>query len=191
LDRVLIGKLRRHRVRLTKFGVVGLVGLVADAGTFNVLRYAGGRGPLYDLPLTAKVISTALGIVVAWLGHRFWTFSEQRRTAVRREFVVFVVVYVIGLVITIGCLALTHYLLDLRSAIADNVSGNVVGLGLAMAFRYWAMHKHVFTGRPRGSSHAPHSLAASSRAAAAGAAAQTVDPPKTGSPAVEPQVEVG
>jgi len=142
----LVGKLRSHRVRLTKFGIVGLVGLVADVGTFNLLRYAGGRGPLYELPLTAKVISTALGIVVAWLGHRFWTFSEQRRAAVRREFVVFVAVYLIGLVITLGTLAFSHYLLDLRSAIADNVSGNVVGLGLAMAFRYWAMHKHVFTG---------------------------------------------
>jgi putative flippase GtrA len=142
----LIGKLRRHRVRMTKFGIVGLVGLVADVGTFNLLRYAGGKGPLYDLPLTAKVISTALGIVVAWLGHRFWTFSEKRPATIRREFVVFVGVYLIGLGITLGTLAISHYLLDLRTALADNLSGNLVGLGLAMAFRYWAMHKHVFTG---------------------------------------------
>ncbi len=147
----LIGKLRRHRIRITKFGIVGLVGLVADVGTFNLLRYAGGRGALYDQPLTAKVISTALGIVVAWLGHRFWTFSEQRRATIRREFVYFVGVYLIGLGITLGTLAISHYVLDLRTALADNLAGNVVGLGLAMVFRYWAMHKHVFTGVRRGS----------------------------------------
>jgi putative flippase GtrA len=139
------GKLRRHRVRMTKFGIVGLIGFVADVGTFNLLRYAGGKGPLYELPLTAKVISTALGIIVAWLGHRFWTFSENRRTTIRREFVVFAGVYLIGLGITLATLAISHYVLDMRTAFADNLSGNVVGLGLAMAFRYWAMHKHVFT----------------------------------------------
>jgi putative flippase GtrA len=134
---------------MTKFGIVGLVGLVVDVGSFNLLCYAGGRGPLYDLPLIAKVISTALGIIVGWLGHRFWTFSEKRRAAVHRELVVFVGVYLIGLGISLGPLAVSRDLLDLRGALADNVSANVIGLGLATAFRYWAMHKHVFTGGRR------------------------------------------
>lgn len=136
---------RRHGPRLTKFGVVGVVGLVADAGIFNLLRYAGGEGPLYDRPLTAKVISTGLGIVVSWLGHRYWTFSEKRRSAIHREFAVFIGVCLVGLGISLSCLALSHYLLGLRGPLADNISANVAGLGLATAFRYWAMHTHVFT----------------------------------------------
>src|SRR5688500_18387556 len=83
-------RLRRHSPRLTKFGLVGMLGLLADVGGFNLLRFAGGEGPLYDLPMTAKVISTGMGIVVSWLGHRYWTFSEKRRVAIRREFVLFV-----------------------------------------------------------------------------------------------------
>ena len=45
--------------QIFRFGVVGVLGLVADVGTFNLLRFAGGEGPLYDYPLSAKVISGA------------------------------------------------------------------------------------------------------------------------------------
>jgi len=139
-----IRPIRRNLHQLLKFGVVGLGGFVADVGVFNLLRFAGGEGPLYDYPLTAKVISTALGIVVAWLGHRYWTFSEGRRLPVHHEFMLFVAVCLGGLAITLGCLWVSHYALQLTSALADNISANVIGLGLATAFRFWAMRTHVF-----------------------------------------------
>jgi len=123
---------------------VGFVGFLADVGGFNLMRFAGGEGPLYDYPLTAKVISTALGIVVAWLGHRYWTFSEGRRLRIHHEFLLFVGVCLGGLAITLGCLWTSHYALQLTNALADNISANVIGLGLATAFRFWAMRTHVF-----------------------------------------------
>ncbi|MCU7722847.1 GtrA family protein [Actinoplanes sp. KI2] len=138
-------RLRRHSLRLTKYGLVGIAGFVVDVGGFNLLRFAGGHGPLYGMPLAAKAISTGMGIVVAWLGHRYWTFRENRRSAVHREFVVFVVVSLIGLGISLAPLAISHYALGLRSPLADNISANIVGLGLATAFRYWAMQTRVFT----------------------------------------------
>ena len=137
--------LRRHSLRLMKYGLVGIAGFVVDVGGFNLLRFAGGHGPLYEMPLAAKAISTAMGVVVAWLGHRYWTFRENRRFAVHREFVEFVVVSLIGLGISLAPLAISHYALGLRSPLADNISANIVGLGLATAFRYWAMHTRVFT----------------------------------------------
>ena len=59
--------------------MVGALGFVADVGTFNLLRFAGGEGPLYDYPLTAKVVSGIIATIVAWLGNRYWTFSHARR----------------------------------------------------------------------------------------------------------------
>ena len=138
------GKLRRHRRRLMRFGVVGIVGLLVDVGGFNVLRFAGGEGPLYGQPLLAKAISTFLSVIVAWLAHRYWTFNENRRVRVHREFVMFIGVSLTGLAISLGCLGFSLYVLGQRSVLADNISANVVGLGLATAFRYWAMHRHVF-----------------------------------------------
>ena len=138
------GRLQRHSIRLSKYGMVGLIGFVVDVGGFNLLRFAGGEGPLYDMPLAAKAISTGLAILVAWLGHRYWTFHERRRSAAHREFVVFVVVSLIGMAISLAPLAVSHHLLGLRSPLADNISANIIGLGLATAFRYWAMHTRVF-----------------------------------------------
>ncbi|NUT33758.1 MAG: GtrA family protein [Hamadaea sp.] len=138
----LVNLVRRHLGRMAKFGVVGVAGLIADVGGFNALRLL---DVFHDRPLTAKVVSTAVAIVISWLGHRFWTFEERRRrSSVRREFVLFVVVCLLGLGIALSCLAVSHYVFGFTSLLADNIAANVVGLGLATAFRYWAMHTHVF-----------------------------------------------
>ena len=82
-----MGRLFRQLLpQLSKFGVVGLGGLLVDVGSFNLLRYAGGEGPLHDYPLTAKLVSAALATVASWLGHRYWTFKHSRRSAVHHEF---------------------------------------------------------------------------------------------------------
>jgi putative flippase GtrA len=38
----------RMRTELGKFGVIGLVAYIIDLTIFNVLRFSGGEGPLYD-----------------------------------------------------------------------------------------------------------------------------------------------
>ena len=60
----------------------------------------------------------------------------------------FVVVNIGGMAISIGCLAFSHYVLDLRSPLADNISANGVGLVLGMVFRYFAYRTWVFTATP-------------------------------------------
>lgn len=130
---------------LSKFGTVGLLGLVVDVGGFNLLRFAGGEGPLYDQPLTAKVLSTAAATVVSWLGNRYWTFRHSRRSAVHHEFFLFVLMCSIGSAIAVGALAISHYVLGFTSPLADNISANVVGLALGTTFRFWAYRTHVFS----------------------------------------------
>lgn len=130
---------------LLKFGVVGAVAYVVDVGVFNAVRFAGPR-LLEDKPLTAKVISVTVATLVAWVGNRYWTFRRRRRAARTRELVVFALMNVVGLAIGLGCLAFSHYVLGLRSPLADNISANVVGLVLGTAFRFVAYRTWVFTG---------------------------------------------
>lgn len=137
--------------QLVSFGLVGGLGFVTDVGGFNLLRFAGGEGPLYAYPLTAKVVSGVAATVVAWLGNRYWTFRHTRRTHAVRELVLFSVVAAIGTVIAMACLWVSHYGLGLRSPLADNVSANVVGFGLATLFRFWAYRNHVFNEESDGS----------------------------------------
>ena len=132
---------------LTRFGLIGLIGLVVDVGGFNLLRFAGGEGPLYEHVLTAKVLSTAAATVVSWLGNRYWTFRHSRRTAVHHEFGLFVVMCSIGSGMAVACLAISHYVLDFTSPLADNIAANVVGLVLGTTFRFWAYRTHVFSER--------------------------------------------
>lgn len=132
---------------LLRFGTVGGVAFVVDTGLFNLLRFGPGD-LLADKPLTAKVLSVAVATVVAWLGNRYWTFSARKTQTQLREFLGFVVVNIGGMAIALGCLWFSHYVLDLRSPLADNISANGVGLVLGMVFRYLAYRTFVFTASP-------------------------------------------
>jgi putative flippase GtrA len=141
---VLIERLRRLAHEAMKFGVVGGVGYVIDVSLFNLLRYGGNPGVLDHKPLTAKAISVAVATVVTYLGNRHWTWRNRERSGARREVTLFFLLNGIGLLIAVGCLAISHYVLDLRSPLADNISANVVGLALGMAFRFWSYRTFVF-----------------------------------------------
>jgi putative flippase GtrA len=51
----------------------------------------------------------------------------------------------IGLLISLTCLWVSHYVLGFTSVLADNVAANVVGLAAGTAFRFWAYKRFVFT----------------------------------------------
>jgi putative flippase GtrA len=136
-------RLRRLAHEVFKFGVVGAIGFVVDVTVFNLLRYA-GDGLLEQKPLTAKGISVAIATIFTYAGNRHWTWSHRARSGARREVTLFLVFNGLGMLIAIACLATSHYLLGLRSPLADNVSANGVGLALGMLFRFWSYRTFVF-----------------------------------------------
>jgi putative flippase GtrA len=134
----------RMRKELGKFGVIGLVAYIIDLTIFNVLRFAGGEGPLYDKPLTAKVISVLAATTFAYFGNRHWTFKDRSRSSFRRQYTLYFVFNAVGMIISLSCLWVSHYLLGFESALADNISANVIGLVLGTVFRFWGYHNWVF-----------------------------------------------
>ena len=134
-----LGKLEK----LGKFGVIGLVAYIIDLTIFNVLRFAGGEGPLYDKPLTAKVVSVLAATTFAYFGNRHWTFKDRSRSSFRRQYTLFFVFNAVGMIISLSCLWVSHYLLGFESALADNISANVIGLVLGTIFRFWRIHDFV------------------------------------------------
>lgn len=134
-----------HLATLARFGSVGAVAFVVDVGLFNLLRF--GPGELLGAkPLTAKIVAVTVATLVAWIGNRYWTFSGTRTVTPGRELIAFGVVNVLGMAVAVGCLAFSHYVLDLTSPLADNISANVVGLILGTTFRYVSYRRFVFTG---------------------------------------------
>lgn len=129
---------------LLKFGIVGSIAFVIDVGLFNLLRFAGSDGPLQDKPLTAKTISVVVATTFAYFANRNWTYRHRARTGLAREYVLFFAFNAIGLALALACLGISHYLLGLTSPLADNISANVVGMGLATTFRFLAYRTWVF-----------------------------------------------
>ena len=99
---------------------------------------------MYDKPLTAKVVSVAVATTFAYFGNRYWTFRHRGRTSFGREYVLFFVLNGVGMAISVGCLWISHYVFNFRGPIADNISANVIGLGLGTLFRFWSYRRWVF-----------------------------------------------
>jgi putative flippase GtrA len=131
--------------QLTRFGLVGLVGLAVDVGVFNLLLLTVlSPSVVHEGPIFAKIISTSMAIVTNWLGNRHWTFRDDRRHQWFREGVEFVIVSIGGMGISLLCLWISHYLLGFTSLLADNVATNGIGLVLGTAFRFTFYRIWVF-----------------------------------------------
>jgi putative flippase GtrA len=137
--------MRRLLAQFARFGVVGGIGLVVDLGLFNLLL-ATVLAPerVHEGPVIAKLISSAVAIVCNWLGNRFWTFREHRGRQLWREGAEFGLVSVAGMLIGVGCLWVSHYLLGFTSRLADNIAGNGIGLVLGTLFRFTLYRWWVF-----------------------------------------------
>lgn len=120
-----------------KFGAVGLVGFFIDVGIFNLLRLGTfGEGHFFQGPIGAKIVSVTLATLATWFGNRYWTFRERRRRNFLLELLEFATIAVVGMGISLFCLWISHYVLGFDNLLADNISTNVIGLGLATAFRF-------------------------------------------------------
>ncbi len=161
----LYDRVRHLGPEATKFGIVGLTGVAVQIIVFNLLRYAGPGyvGVLEDKPITAQVIAISVATVVTYLGNRHWTYRHQEKGRVARELPIFVTLNAIAIGIGAACLAISHYLLGLTSPLADNLSGNVIGLGLGTLFRFWSYRRFVFTGQVGAASVDPASGPPASR----------------------------
>jgi putative flippase GtrA len=131
---------------LGRFGAVGLVALVVDIGTFNLCRHVLELGPL-----ASKTIAVALATTVAFCGNRGWAFADRAQRGRALSYAAFVSVNLVALGIGLLCLS-TSAALGFTSPLAENISGNVIAIGLGTAFRFWAYDAWVF---PRAEDAAP------------------------------------
>ena len=160
----------RGRVRtaltgeLGRFAVTGLAAYATDVAVFNALLLGADVAPGWS-----KVLSSAAAIAVAFAGSRWFTWRDRRSASPGREYALFVVFSVLAALIQVLCLVVSHDLLGFQSALADNLSANVVGMGLATLFRFFTFRTYVFPpltadGEPAG----PGGRAGSPRAGASG-----------------------
>jgi putative flippase GtrA len=133
--------------RLGSFAAVGTLAFLVDISVYNILASGFGVGPI-----TSKVSSVALATGVSWLGSHYVTFRQFAGRPKREEALLFGLTNLVGLGIAAACLFVSHYVLGLTSPLANNISGNVIGVLLGNVFRYVAYRFFVF--RPAVPAHA-------------------------------------
>ncbi len=136
-----------HLLReLGKFGVVGGTSYVVDTVVFKILLSAEMN------PLLAKTLATAISGTLAFIGNRYWTWRDRPRSGLRREYTLYFFFNVVGLVIGLACLGISHYILGrfwpiFATQTADLISANFFGVALGTLFRFWSYRTIVFRTR--------------------------------------------
>lgn len=82
-----------------KFGVVGAVAFVIDYGILMLLSQVVGWDPVFS-----SAISFTVSVVFNYVASMRYVFARREDLSRRREFVIFVVLSIIGLAINSGCI---------------------------------------------------------------------------------------
>jgi putative flippase GtrA len=127
------------------FLLVGGAGYVVDVVTFNLVGFAGPLASLH--PVVARTVAVLAAMTVTYLGNRSLTWRRCTGERRRREISLFVLFNAIGFAISAAMLVLSHDVLGLTSRLADNVSANVIGVGLGTVFRFVTYRSFVFVDR--------------------------------------------
>lgn len=124
---------------ILRFVATGAVAYFADVAVFNGLLLGAGASASWS-----KIASSVVAIAVAFVGSRWFTWRHRRSDRIGREYGLFFLFSALAAAIQYGCLILTHDALGWTSPLADNISANVVGMGLATLFRFWTFRSFVF-----------------------------------------------
>lgn len=137
----------RHR-ELLKFAMVGGTTWIIDTAVFLLLK----NTVLIEKPLTAKVIAVLVATMASYVLNREWSFRTRGGHEPAHEAALFFLISGVGVAVYTAPLAVSRYVLDLAvpevslftQEVADFVSGQIVGVLLGMAFRWWAFRRFVF-----------------------------------------------
>lgn len=137
----------RHR-ELLKFAVVGGTTFLVDNGVWYLLKLT----VLMDKPTTAKGIAILVATIASYVLNREWSFRTRGGRDTGHEATLFFVISGIAVAVNLVPLLVSRYVLDLErphvslfvQETADFVSGSVIGMLLAMVFRFWGFRKWVF-----------------------------------------------
>jgi putative flippase GtrA len=137
----------RHREML-KFAIVGGTTFVVDNGVWYLLKLS----VLEPKPTTAKAIAIIVATIVSYVLNREWSFRTRGGRERHHEAALFFIISGVAVVVNLIPLYASRYVFHLEvphvtrlvQEIADFTSGSIIGMLLAMFFRFWGFKKWVF-----------------------------------------------
>ena len=132
-----LGSTRLLVRELGAYGAVGAACFVLDLGVFQLL-YTSGTGAV-----TAKLVSSVVAGTAAYAGHRFWSFAHRERSGYGREYVVFMVVNGLALLLGLSLVAFVRHPLGQEGTLVLQAT-NVASIALGTVIRWSAYRRWVF-----------------------------------------------
>jgi putative flippase GtrA len=137
----------KHR-ELLKFAIVGGTTFVIDNGIWYLLKLT----VLEEKPVTAKIIAIIVATIVSYVLNREWSFRTRGGRERHHEAALFFLISGVGVALNSAPLWVSRYVLLLEEPhvsrlvqeVADFASGSIIGMLMAMFFRFWAFKRWVF-----------------------------------------------
>jgi putative flippase GtrA len=131
----------------SRFMAVGAISTAVAVVLYNWLAYE-PRGLWSPMPghiTISYIVSHGIGMLVSYELSRRWTFKERADRKPGEGFVSYAIINIITMVtIPVGCLWVSRHWLGYTSGLADNISGNVVGLLVSQVARFYLFRRFVF-----------------------------------------------
>lgn len=105
--------MKKLLAQIMKFGVVGVIATIIDFGVMNLLHYGMGL----DI-LIANTSGFVISLIFNYLASMKYVFAHKEGMSRRREFITFVVLSVIGLVLNDGIVLALNTGMGLEANIA-------------------------------------------------------------------------
>lgn len=126
---------------------VGAISTLVAVLLYNWLAYEPQHlwSPLHRHITISYIVSHAVGMLVSYELSRRWTFKERADRKPGEGFLSYAIINIITMVtIPVGCLWVSRHWLGYTSGLADNLSGNVVGLLISQVARFYLFRRFVF-----------------------------------------------
>ena len=131
---------------VVRFLTVGGVATAVSLLGFNALVHGTliGVAPMRDQPIAAYVLANVTAGLVAFVGMWLWAFGQREVADPWSGVLKFFALGAATMAIPVLCLVFSRYVLGLSDVWADNLSANVIGLGLSTVARFWVFRRYVF-----------------------------------------------
>ena len=132
---------------VSRFLTVGAVATVVSFIIFNGLLHGftpNGPAPLDGHPQTAYVLANLVGMLISFKGTRDWAFQTRDVRHPDGGRTAFLVINLVTMLIPMACLWLSRNVLGLDDPVSDNLSANVIGLGIGTMVRFALFRQYVF-----------------------------------------------
>ncbi|MTT31884.1 GtrA family protein [Terrilactibacillus sp. BCM23-1] len=118
-------------VSMIKFGIVGCLNTLIDFIVFALLTALG-------LPyVISQCISYGAGVLNSYVLNRSWTFEQKNQTNKTQEFVKFVLINMITLLITLSLLAYFYQVIGLPQLVSKAMA-TIIGVAINfIGSRFW------------------------------------------------------